>query len=273
MPWACRLVVFTFGLCFATTMYGQAGEKIIADGSTGMRSLVATLTKVYQERHPEVTVEVGTGMKTTARLQALADGKIDLAMASHGVNVEELTTQGLVVHKIAKMAVVFGVNATVSVTHLTDQQICAIYAGTVTNWHELGGPDVAIAPRTRPDQEVDTEVVRAHIRCLRDLPMAGIVKVMPTSGQMAKALANTAGAFGMTTMVRVKQSEGKIRPVFLNGIKPSAENMQRGTYPLTRDAFLVTTASPSPAVAQFLAFIRGPEAEAVMVANSAVPAK
>ena len=103
--------------------------------------------------------------------------------------------------------------------------------------------------------------------------MAGTVKGMPTSGQMAKELANTAGAFGMTTMVRVKQSDGKIRPVSLNGIKPSTENMQRGTYPLTRDAFLVTTASPSPAVAQFLAFIPGPEAEAVMVANSAVPAK
>ena len=93
MPWACRLVVFTFGLFFATTMYEQAGEKIIADGSTGMRSLVAALAQVYQERHPEVMVEIGPGMKTIARLQALIAGKINLAMASHGVNVGELTKE------------------------------------------------------------------------------------------------------------------------------------------------------------------------------------
>lgn len=268
---ACRISAMTLGLILATAVYGLAAEKIIVDGSTGVMPLVAALAKVHQARHPSITVEMGKGLGTKARLQALAEGKIDIALASHGLVIEELTRQGMAVQEIAKVAVLFGMNISVSITNLTDRQACDIYAGKVTNWKELGGPDLVIAPRTRPDTEVDAEVVRAKVGCLRDLKMAETVKVMPRSGDMAKELAATAGAIGMTTMTVVEQSQGQIKPLSLNGITPSAENVKRKTYALTRDSFLVTKAQPSPAVTRFLAFVRSPEGEQVIVANGAVP--
>lgn len=268
---ACRISAMTLGLILATAVYGLAAEKITVDGSTGVMPLVAALAKVYQARHPSITVEMGKGLGTKARLQALAEGKIDIALASHGLVIEELTRQGMAVQEIAKVAVLFGMNISVSITNLTDRQACDIYAGKVTNWKELGGPDLVIAPRTRPDTEVDAEVVRAKVGCLRDLKMAETVKVMPRSGDMAKELAATAGAIGMTTMTVVEQSQGQIKPLSLNGITPSAENVKRKTYALTRDSFLVTKAQPSPAVTRFLAFVRSPEGEQVIVANGAVP--
>ena len=102
--------------------------------------------------------------------------------------------------------------------------------------------------------------------------MAKTVKVMPKSGRMARELASTSGAIGMTTMVRVRRSKGKIKAVSLNGIAPSAENMKNGRYSLTRDAFLVTRAKPSTAVTKFLKFIRSPEGEKVIIENNAAPA-
>ncbi|HWM89854.1 MAG TPA: phosphate ABC transporter substrate-binding protein [Thermoanaerobaculia bacterium] len=261
------------GFVLAMASHGLTAEKITVDGSTGVMPLVAALAKVYQERHPAATVEMGKGLGTKARLQALAGGKIDIALASHGLVPEEIARQGMAVQEIAKVAVVFGVNASVPVTNLTDRQVCDIYAGKVTNWKMLGGPDLAIAPSTRPDTEVDAEVGRAKIECLKDLKMAETVKVMPKTGDMAKELAATVGAVGMTTMTVVEQSEGKIKVLSLNGIVPNAENVKRKTYTLTRDLFLVTKASPSPAVAQFLEFIRSPAGEAVIVNNGAVPVK
>jgi phosphate transport system substrate-binding protein len=177
------------------------------------------------------------------------------------------------VHEIAKVAVVFGVNASVPARDMTDRQICDVYAGRITNWKELGGPDLAIAPRTRPDSEVDAEVVRGKIACLKDLKMAEGVKVMPKSGDMAKELATSVGAIGMTTTTVVEQSRGQIKPLSLNGVIPSAENVVRKTYTLTRDSFLVTRAPPAPAVSRFVEFIRSAAGEAVIVGNGAVPAK
>lgn len=235
--------------------------------------MVAALAKAYQERHPAAVVEMGKGLGTKARLQAVEEARIDIALASHGVVAEELSRRGMAVYEIAKVAVVFGVNASVPVANLTDAQVCEIYAGRVTSWKALGGSDIAIAPRTRPDSEVDAEVVRAKIACLKELKLPDTVKVMPRSGDMAKELAATVGAVGMTTATVVKQSRGQIKAVSLNGIIPSAENVARKTYILTRDSFLVTKAVPPPTVAKFIEFVRSSAGAAVIVANGAVPVK
>jgi phosphate transport system substrate-binding protein len=261
------------GLTLVAMAPASASEKIVVDGSTGVMPLVAALAKAYQDRHPTAVVELGKGLGTKARLQALEEGKIDIALASHGLVADELTRRGMAAHEIAKVAVVFGVNASVPVTTLTDAQICDVYAGKSTSWTQLGGPDLAIAPRTRPDSEVDAEVVRDKIACLKDLKMPDGVKVMPRSGDMAKELAGTPGAVGMTTTTVVEQSQGKIKAVSLNDVSPTAENVRRKVYTLTRDSFLVTKATPPPAVARFLEFVRSPAGEAVIVANGAVPVK
>lgn len=268
-----HVVALVLGLAVSGAAYGQAGDRIMVDGSTGVRPLVAALAKAHQAQNPGVEVEIGKGMGTEARIRALAEGKIDIAMASHGLNVEDITRQGMAVHEIAKVAVVFGINAGVPAAGLADGQICDIYSQKLRNWSELGSPDLAIAPLTRPDSEVDTEVVRAKIGCLKDLRMPESVAVMPKGGDMAKGLAATSGAIGMTTMTVVEQSGGRIKPVSLNGIAPSSENVKSGAYALTRDSFLVTQGTPSAAVSKFLAFVRSPAGEQIISANGAVPAK
>ena len=127
--------------------------------------------------------------------------------------------------------------------------------------------------RTRPESEVDTEVVRAGITCLKDLKMAESVKAMPKSGDMAKELAATAGAIGMTSMTIVEQSKGKIKAVSLDDVAPSADNVRRKSYMLVRESFFVTRGSPSPAVARFIEFTRSVSGDDVIAANGAVPVK
>jgi phosphate transport system substrate-binding protein len=252
-------------------VYAQTSGKISFDGSTGVAPLAAALAKAYQAQNPSVGIEMGKGLGTRARIQALNEGKIDIAMASHGLNVAEIERQGMVVHEIAKVAVVFGVNAGVTVANLGDAQICDIYLGKLRNWKELGGPDLAIVPMARPDSEVDTEVVREKIPCLSSLQMPESVKIMPKSGEMAQALAATAGAFGMTTMTIVEQSQGKVKAVSLRGVAPTSENVRNQRYTLTRDSFLVVKAPPAPAVSRFMDFVRSPDGAKAIAANGAVP--
>jgi len=271
--WVVRIGTFSLGALLAIGAHGQTTERIGIDGSTGGMPLAAALAKAFRERNPGVTVEMGKGLGTKARLQALAEGKIDIALASHGLNIGEITRQGMAVHEIANVAVVFGVNATVPVVNVTDQQICDVYAGKTSNWKALGGPEMQIAARTRPDSEVDTEVVRDNIACLKDLKMLEAVKVMPRAGDMATELAATAGAIGMTTMTVVEQSQGKIKALSINGINPSAQNVERKAYRLVRESFFVIKTPASPAVARFLEFARGPMGHTVITANGAIAVK
>lgn len=258
-------------LC-ATMLSASAQQAIRIDGSTGMAPLVAALAKAYRQKDASVAIEIGKGLGTKARLQALAAGSIDIAMASHGLKVGEITKAGMNVSEIARTPVVFAVNASVTgIAGLGDEQICAIYSAKHANWKELGGPDLAIAPRTRPDSEVDAEVARDGVACLKALKMSEATRVMARGGDMAAELAATAGAIGMTTLTVVGQSGGKIRALSLNNVAPDEASTMSGRYKLTREAFLVSKAQPSPAVSKFLDFARSAEGTVVIKANGAIP--
>jgi phosphate transport system substrate-binding protein len=88
---------------------------------------------------------------------------------------------------------------------------------------------------------------------------------------MAAALAATPGALGITSLPFVRQSGGRVRALAFGGAAPTAANVRRGAYPLTRASILLTAAAPRPPVARFLAFVRGPAGARVISAGGAVP--
>ena len=246
-------------------------DAVRVDGSTGVMPLAAALARAYEARHPGARVAMGSGLGSAARLRALVADSIDIALTSQDVSSDALAAQRVAAHTVARAAVVFAVPAAVPVTSLTQQQLCDAYAGRVTNWRQLGGPDQAIAPRTRPAGEVDGDVAMAGVACLADAVRAGAVRAIEQPAAMAEELAATAGALGMTSLPFVDRSGGRLRALALDGVVPSAANVRGGAYPLMRPSLLLTRAEPSPRVARFLAFVRSPEGAAVITANGAVP--
>ncbi|MEX2178962.1 MAG: substrate-binding domain-containing protein [Gemmatimonadaceae bacterium] len=251
---------------------GEERQLVRIDGSPGVAPLVLALADEYRSSAGAASVHVATGLGASARSRAVADRTVDIAMASHGVNPDEIQRLGLAAHEIARTAVVFAVNASVSVTNLAREQICDIYSGRTRAWQLVGGAPGGIVPFMRPATEVDAEVALEHLECLRGLQVPAHVRVHERADEMAEALASTPGAIGVTSMTYVRQSGGRIRAIALAGVAPTPENVASGVYALTRRAMLVTKAAPSPAVDAFLAFIRSEAGARVIRDNGAVPA-
>lgn len=261
-------------VCFTPEANAMNEETIIIDGSTGVRPLVVALTDRYEAQdNTDVAFEVGDGMNPERRIKALANGDIDIAMASHGIDIDKITKLGLVVYQFAKVAVVIGVNENTSIATISHQDLCDIYNGRFTHWRSLGSNTETITPLIRPHSEVDTEVVMKHIPCFSSLDIAPTIIEFEKSGQMARALAQTPGAIGITTMVRVAQSHGKISALALNGVVPSVDNVLDGSYSLTRNMYLITQAVPTPKITDFLAFLTSDEGKQVIIDNNAVPSQ
>jgi phosphate transport system substrate-binding protein len=248
-----------------------AAETIVLDGSTGMLPLAQALATAYQQRSSEPQVETGKGLGTGARLQALAEGKIQIALASHGIKPEDVQKGNLKVIEAAKGAIVFAVNASVPLTNLTEAQVCEIYSGKIRSWQPLGGPDRPIAVLTRPPTEVDPEVIRAKVGCFKELKEVETATVMARGGDMAKGLADTPDAIGMTSLTVVEQSGGTVKALTLNGVAPTAEQVKSGRYFLTRDFLFVIKGEPTPPIKKFLDFVLSPDGDRVILANGAVP--
>ena len=256
---------------FATATAAPAQTTLKVDGSTGAMPLVAALAKAYESKSTGLNIEIGQGLGTKARIDALKAGSIDVAVASHGLNIDDLVKAGMSVDEIARTPVVLGVNASVPVKNLSQSEVCAVYSGTLTNWNAAGGPDLAIAARTRPDSEVDAEVARNGIACLKVLKMPDTIKIMPTGGDMAKELAATTGAIGMTTTTVVEQSGDKIKALSLDDVAPTEANVTAGKYRLVREVFLVAKGDASPTTKAFLSFVKSPDGAKVIKANGAIP--
>ena len=266
---ACAIVMLSAWIA----MPASATEKIVLDGSTGMLPLAKALATAYQRQFPDAQIEVGAGLGTGARLKALADGKIHLALASHGVRPEDVRAGDLKVFEVARGAVVFAVNESVLITNTREQQVCDVYDGKLQIWRALGGSDDAIVVLTRPASEVDPEVIRAKLACFKDLKEVASAKVMARGGDMAKALSDTPHALGMTSMTVVEQSGGKVKALSLDGVHATAENVKSGRYGLTRDFLFVAKGEPAGPTKRFLDFVRGPEGDRVILANGAVPVR
>ena len=248
-------------------------DTIRIDGSNGVMPLVAALADAYRTTHPTSAISLGGGLGSKARLQALAERRIDIAVASHGLDEAALARDGMTAHRIALTPVVIGVHADVTVSGVSEVQACDLLTGRLTSWALLGGGNVAVRAYMRPESEVDTEVVRAGFSCLRQAGAEGAVTIVQETGDMVRALAETPGAVGVTTATVVQQSGGKIRALALDGVAPTPANTESGRYRLTRASYLVSNVVPSPAVSRFLDFARSPAGRAVLSANGSIPAR
>jgi phosphate transport system substrate-binding protein len=266
-----RLFFWIYLVAFSPSLPAWGAETVVLDGSTGMLPLASALAKAYHQKFSDPQIELGKGLGTGARLRALADGKIHIALASHGIAADDIQKGNLKVFEVAKGAIIFAVNASVPLTKIADSQVCDIFSGKIRNWESLAGLNSPIAVLTRPPTEVDPEVIRAKMGCFKDLKEVETARVMARGGDMAKGLAETPHSIGMTSMTVVEQSEGKVKALTLNGVSPTPENVRNGSYFLTRDFLFVIKADTTPAVKKFVDFVLSPTGDRVILDNGAVP--
>jgi len=255
-----------------------AQEKIVLDGSSGMLPLARALATAYQQQSSSPQIETGKGLEgdganmfAGARLRALAEGKIQIALLTQDTNPEDMQKQNMKVIEVARGAIVFAVNASVPISNINETQVCDIYSGRTLSWQALGGPDSPIATYTRRPVDVESSVIRDKVACFKELQQVETVRVMARGGDMAKGLAETPHAIGFTSMTVVEQSAGKVKALSLNGVAATAENVKSGRHVLSRNFVFVIKGEPTPEVKKFLDFVLSPAGDRVIVANGAIP--
>lgn len=263
------IILATVGTFFAGVAFAEEATLRI-DGSNGLIPLAEPLLAEFIKTVPAVRIELGKGMNLSERLAALKEDRIDLALASHGVDLEALYRDGLSARLVAKTAVVFAVHESVGLKSLSAAQIAAIYRGDFSNWKSLGGPDLPIVRLMRPEDEVDTEVARAELPEFKDLDWAKNTIFHEKSGDLAKALAATPGAIGITSLVRVARSPG-LRSIALDGVTPDEESIRANRYHLTRGFWLISREGADGNVNAFLRFVGTARAAEVLRENQAIP--
>jgi phosphate transport system substrate-binding protein len=120
---------------------------ITASGSTALAPLVKAVATSYQGKCPGATITVNLGGSKTG-LQQVESGAVNIGNSD--VKANSATQSDLVDHQVAIVIFAMIVNKGVGVTNLTTDQIKGIYAGTTTNWSQVGGGNMPIVVVSRP---------------------------------------------------------------------------------------------------------------------------
>lgn len=163
--------------------------------------------------------------KNTVRgYKAIVDGDTDILFCAAPSDEQKAYAEEkgveLVYVPVGLEGFVFFVNEKNPVENLTTGQVRDIYGGKYTNWSQVGGPNRIINPVTRLEGSGSQSAMNAFM---------GDTKIAPKS-----PLAIIGGSIGFSFRYYMDGIVGNkgVKMLSLNGVYPSAENIQNGTYPI-----------------------------------------
>ncbi len=258
------------------------GAAIQNKGSDTMVNLALAWAETYRQLHPEISVAV-TGGGSGTGIAALINGTVDMANASRRIKEEERTeaeANGVepVEHIVAGDAIAIVVHPSNPVDRLTIPQISAIFAGEITNWSEVGGEDRPIVLLSRESNSGThvfflEQVVRQGDKEDRTLFSPNTL-LMPSSEGISFEVRQNPNAIGYDGLGYVTPDQKVIAVAPAEGgsyVLPSVETVRDGSYPIARGLYIYTSGQPQGAVRDYLAWIMGPEGQAIVLQLGFVP--
>lgn len=202
------------------------------EGSTSMGRLAGALAEGFMEKYPDVTVTVeftGTG----AGIGAVNSGDADIGNSSRELTERE-KQGGAVETVVALDGILLCVDPSNTVRNLTARQLADIYTGRLTNWSQAGGRD---CPVVTVGREAGSGTRRALESFLEAEDGCDYANVLDSNGAVLAKVAATPGAIGY---VSLDTPDDGVAVLSLEGVKPTAESIRDGSYPLSRPLIMAT---------------------------------
>lgn len=263
-------------------------------GSTTWAPIRLTADPVIQSTRSEFRLRYVDPISGTpgsgAGIQMLLQDEIAFAQSSRPVSDQENQTaaqKGIKLKQIpvAIDGIAIAVNPSLNIPGLTIDQIKSIYSGSITNWSQVGGPNLAIQPFERPPA---TGAGTIEVLLGDSKPGANVQDVATTTIGLRKLATNPGGIYFSTATELVPQCTVKPVPIgrqtgqFVppyqeplvapsrcpgqrNKINVSA--FQSGQYPLTRNLFVIVKqngAAEQQAGEAYANFLLSPQGQALI---------
>jgi len=226
------------GIAFAATT-------VVMDGSTTVGPIAKAFAEYYMKAHPDVNITVSESGSGNGA-EGILNGTCNIANMSRDMKDEErkaCEAKGVkpVRHTIALDGVAVIIHPANPVKGLTTQQVADIYTGKITNWNQVGGPNVRIVAISRDTNSGTYEVFEE--KALSKAKMGSAVEYVGSNGAIRQRVQGTQVAIGYVGLGFV---DNTVKALTVNGVMPSAETIRSGKYPLARELYMFTNGNPVP---------------------------
>lgn len=284
------LVVVLAGCGSTTTQNQQQKEfSIKAGGSSTLAPVIAKCADDFTEKNKTwkkvkdgladepIAIFTATGGSGFG-VKSIINGTVDLGLVSRVVSDAE--KQKLANHKL----ITLGYDALAIAVHpqnpvcqikpvLTTNEVKRIFAGEIKTWRQLdpGLPDRPIVLAIRDlgggaSQAFDEAVMKGT-------PVSKDAIQLPSMGALAGKVQENIDAIGYVSTGLVKQNQGKIAVLAVDGVEPTSENIASGQYMISRPLIIIAKQQSDEREQQFINYLVSDKGLQTLEAMGFVPAK
>lgn len=235
-------------------------QKVTIVGSTALQPLAEAVVENYREVSPRTSITVQGGGSGTGLSQVQAGavniGSSDIfADQQDGINPHKLRD-----HIVAVSGIVPIVNPKLGVHNLSLDQLRQIYTGKITNWRQVGGPNLPITVINRAAGSGTRVAFEQTV--LHQGEHSINAQEQDSNGTVKEIVKNTPGAI---SYISFAYRDRHVQPLKLDGVAPTAQNVTTNKWPLWSYEHMYTQTKPTKATQAIIKYMRTKKVQQTLV--------
>ena len=241
-----------------------AADDLVIPGTGDGLDMLRHIAAAYTAQNPGTKVivppSVGSGGGKIAVVQDRAQlGRIAVPLSAADEAV------GMVAVSIVRVPTVFFAHPSARITDLTAHQVADIFAGKITSWADVGGPNLRIRVVRREEADSTLQVLRATMPAWKQLVFTDRSKTAVSTQEAFETVSNYEGAVGFGPYS--KAIEQQFRVLSIDGRHPTSAD-----YPsFTTIRLIFKRGHLSDEAKGFLKFATSGEARQIFAGYGGVP--
>lgn len=241
-----KTTLITLSLCLITMLiftscrknesdnnYNSSTSSITVSGSTSVGPLMEKEAEKFEETNSNMKVEINQ-LGSSVGIKDTINGTSQIGMSSRDLKDQE-RAEGIIEVEIAYDGIAIITNKTNDIKSLTMSQVKDIFTGKITNWRQLGGKDMEIVVVSREDgsgtRDAFQEIIGYTSEELTKKALIG-----DGSGNIKSTVSNNENSIGFISFEYI---DDKIKPINIDEVAPSGENIKNKSYKISRPFLLV----------------------------------
>lgn len=208
-----------------------------------------------------------SGGDSIAGVKGTLSGLVDIGGVSRDLSKDEIA-QGLIPYVIGSDAVAIIVNKDMPIDNLSSQVLKDIGTGKITNWKDIGGPDlpikIVIGPSGASAKELFQKIILEHESYPQGVIVSPVINISET-------VSKTPGSIGILPLCLANKNITKI--IKVDNVYPDKNTIKNKKYKIVRTLNLITKGPATGKAKEFIDFMLSPEGQAIVEKNGFVRIK
>jgi phosphate transport system substrate-binding protein len=242
---------------------GNDGQTLTVAGSTSVQPFAEKLAETCMAAQPGLAINVQGG-GSTAGVRAAETGAAQIGMSSRHLKESERALHQVT---IALDGIAIIVNAANPVAGLTRAEAAAIFAGEISSWSAVGGPDRPIHFVTREEGSGTRGAFEEMVMGKKEIAPRALVQ--DSNGAVREIVASDPDALGYISLGLVDR---RVRAVAVDGVLPTHDSILAKRYSVVRPFLFLTRGEPTGPARAYIDFCLAPEGQRLLGLEGLIPA-